>query len=96
MDIVIGHASTDEVLLAMLHRKSLKQSLLNLHSITKGKGGAESAMMDIVIGHASMDEVLLAMFRRKSLKQSLLNLHSYSSTSFSSFSLVCMPLHAFT
>jgi hypothetical protein len=31
MDIVIGHASTDEVFLAMLDRKSLKQSLHNLH-----------------------------------------------------------------
>jgi hypothetical protein len=32
MDILIGNASTDEVLLAMLHWKSLEQSLLNLHS----------------------------------------------------------------
>jgi hypothetical protein len=35
MDIVIGHASTDEVLLAMLHWKSLEQSLLNLHSYSR-------------------------------------------------------------
>jgi hypothetical protein len=32
MDIVIGHASKDEVLLAMLHWKTFKQSVLNLHS----------------------------------------------------------------
>jgi hypothetical protein len=56
--------------------------------------GAEAAMVDIVIGHASMDEVLLAMLHWESLKQSLLNLHSYSRTLFSSFCLVCIPLHS--
>jgi hypothetical protein len=69
VDLVIGHASTDEVLLAMVPSEVTEAKT----KVSTTTAEADVAMMDIVIGHASTDEVLLAMLHWKSLKQSLLN-----------------------